>query len=115
MTDGPFTPHARNSDPGTSRDSAIITEQTTLASEVELVAAAVRLAGPDGLTRGELSDGRYWRRFSDAEHRGLIAATDRVRYNAATRRRQTVYVAPEHDGRPAELEQMTLEQQEARP
>ena len=94
--------HARNTDPGTSHTSAHITEETTLLSEVEIVAAAVRQAGSRGLTRGELEDGKYWRRFSDAEQKGLISPAvgqdgePLTRFFAGTRRNQTVYIAPEN-------------------
>lgn len=88
-------PHARITDPGTSRVSADITEKTTLASEVDKVAKAVQAAGKRGLASWELEDGKYWRRFSDAHRVGLIFATERERRSPTTNRNQTVYVTKE--------------------
>jgi hypothetical protein len=88
-------PHARTTDPDTSHVSAAITEKTTLASEVEKVAEAVRAAGKRGLASWELNDNKYWRRFNDAKKDGLIFPTGQKRWNPKTKRDQGTYVAKE--------------------
>jgi hypothetical protein len=88
-------PHARTTDNRNSHESAAITEATTLISDVDKVAEAVRAAGKRGLTLGELEDGKYWRRFSDARKEGLIFAIEEPRWSPKTKRNQTVYVAKE--------------------
>lgn len=89
-------PHARTTDPATSHESAAITEETTLQSEIDKVVEAVSAAGKRGFAPWELEGGKYWRRFSDAKRLGLIFATDRERRSPITNRFQTIYVVKEH-------------------